>query len=192
MDCVHSNRQDDIEKMLAGLEKVRVMIGCNHFNIIGQTYYSSEQRFIDMLNKDSVIEKQCITKSLIVTQALLTTSGGEKEQIPGPCFVSKDSIIFIGTFDETRATTSEEINSVKAYPWTGKYIIPTKILCAGKYRLIGQIHSDPCVLPILPIESRDKFLPMTNVSVISLPELREISFDFVAINKNHISLFQTP
>ena len=186
------NQYGDIEKMLAGLEKVRVMVCCNNYSIIGQTYYPSEHRFLDMLNKDLVIDKQCTTKFLIITQVLLINPDGEKEQIPSACFVSKDSIIFIGTFDETRSTTSENINTVKAYPWRKKNIIAAKIVFAGKYRLTGQIHNDPWSLPVRSVESQNKFLPMTNVRVISSLELREIHFDFIAVNKNHISLLQVP
>ncbi len=189
MDCLPLNQDSDIEKMLANLEKVRVMICFSNYSIIGQTYYQAEQRFLDMLNKDLVINKQRITDFLIVAQALLINPGGEKEQITSPCFVSKDSIIFIGTFDETRSTTSENINTVKAYPWREKNVMSARMVFAGKYRLIGQIHGDPGVLPVRSFESQKKFLPMTNVRVIS-QEPSEISFDFVAVNRNHISLFQ--
>ena len=190
MDFLPLNKHSDIEEMLTNLENVRVMICFDNYSIIGQTYYQAEQRFLDMLNKDFVIDKQRIRDFLIVTKALLVNPGGEKEQIPSPCFVSKDSIIFIGTFDETRSTTSENINTVKAYPWREKNVISAKMVFAGKYRLVGQIHGDPMVLPVRYIESQNKFLPMTNVKVISSLEPSEISFDFVAVNRNHVSLFQ--
>jgi len=190
MDSVHLNQHDDIENMLAGLEKVRVMICFDNYSIIGQTYYSSEQRFLDMLNKDLVLGKQRTKNFVIVTEALLIHPDGEKEQIPGPCFVSKDSMIFIGTYDETRSTTSESINSAKAYPWRGKNVTSANVVFAGKYRLIGQIYHDPWMLPVCSVESQSKFLPMTSVRVIYSPEPREIFFDFLAVNKNYISLFQ--
>ena len=190
MDYLPLNQNSDIERMLTNLENVRVMICFDNYSIIGQTYYQAEQRFLDMLNKDFVIDKQRIRDFLIVTQALLINPGGEKEQIPSPCFVSKDSIIFIGTFDETRSTTSENINAVKAYPWREKNIMSVRMVFAGKYRIVGQIHGDPRVLPVCYVESQNKFLPMTNVRVISSLEPSEISFDFVAINRNHVSLFQ--
>ena len=190
MDYLPLNKHSDIEKMLTNLENVRVMICFDNFSIIGQTYYQAEQRFLDMLNKDFVIDKQRVRDFLIVTKALLVNPGGESEQIPSPCFVSKDSIIFIGTFDETRSTTSENINTIKAYPWREKNVMSVKMVFAGKYRLVGQIHGDPMVLPVRYIESQNKFLPMTNVKVISSLEPSEISFDFAAVNRNHVSLFQ--
>ncbi|MFC1902133.1 hypothetical protein ACFLX3_04325 [Chloroflexota bacterium] len=190
MDYLSLKQHSDIEQMLTNLENVRVMICFDNYSLIGQAYYQTEQRFLDMLNKDLVIDKQRIRDCLIVTQALLTIPDGEKEQIPGPFFVSKDSIIFIGTFDETRSTTSETINAVKTYPWIEKNVMPAKMVFAGKYRLVGQIHGDPKVLPARYIESQNKFLPMTNTKVISPIESREISFDFLAVNKNRISLFQ--
>ena len=190
MNYLPLNQHSDIEKMLTNLENVRVMICFDNYSIIGQTYYQAEQRFLDMLNKDFVINKQRVRDFLIVTKALLITPGGEKEQITSPCFVSKDSIIFIGTFDETRSTTSENINTVKAYPWREKNVMSAKMVLAGKYKLVGQIHGDPSVLPVRYIESQNKFLPMTNVKVISSLEPSEISFDFVAVNRNHVSLFQ--
>ena len=190
MDRVHLNQHNEIDKMLTELEKARVMICFDNYSIIGQTYYSSEQRFLDMLNKDLILGKQRTENFVIVTEAFLTSPDGEKEQIPSPCFVSKDSIIFIGTFDETRSTTTQSINSVKAYPWREKDVISVKMVFAGKYRLIGQMHSDPSMLPVRVVESRNNFLPMTNVRVICSLEPREIFFDFVAVNKNHVSLFQ--
>lgn len=190
MESLNVNQNNDIEKLLGGLEKVRVMICCDNHSIIGQTHYSSERRFLDMLNKDFFLGKQRITNFVIVTQALLMNPDGEKEQIESPCFVNKDSIIFIGTFDETKSTTSQKINLVNTYPWTEKSTISANMVFAGKYRLTGQIHSEPWALPIRSIESRDRFMPMTDVRVISEPELREINFDFVAVNKSHLSLFQ--
>ena len=190
MDSLPLNKQSDIEKMLTNLENVRVMICFDNYSIIGQTYYQAEQRFLDMLNKDFVIGKQRIRDSLIITKALLINPGGEKEQIPSPCFVNKDSIIFIGAFDETRSSTSENINTVKAYPWREKDEISVKMVFAGKYRLDGQIHSDPRVLPVHYIESQKRFLPMTSARVISTLEPSEITFNFVAVNRNRVSLFQ--
>ncbi|MFC1961870.1 hypothetical protein ACFLWN_02350 [Chloroflexota bacterium] len=190
MDYLPLNQHSDIEKMLMNLEKVRVMVCFDNYSIIGQTYYQAERRFLDMLNKDFVMNKKRVTEFLIVTQALLVNQAGEKEQIASPCFVRKDSIVFIGTFDETRSTTSENINTYKAYPWREKNAMSAKMVFAGIYRLVGQIHSDPLVLPVHSIESKNKFMPMTNVRVISSLEPREISFDFVAVNKNHVSLFQ--
>lgn len=184
------DQQNDIEKILTKLERVRVMICFGNNSIIGQIQYSSEQRFLDMLNKDLVLGEQRIKNFVVVTQALLINPDGEKEQIPNPCFVSKDSIVFIGTFDETTSTTSENINSFKAYPWREKDVISVTVTLAGKYRLTGQIHNNPGLLPIRSVESKDNFLPMTNVSVISSPEPPEIFFKFAAINKNYISIFQ--
>ena len=106
MDSVNLNQNSDIEKLLTGLEKAKVMICFDNQSMIGQAHYSSQQRFLDMLNKDLFLGKQRIKNFVVVTQALLINSDGEKEQIQNPCFINKDSIIFIGTFDETRATTS--------------------------------------------------------------------------------------
>ncbi|MFC1942243.1 hypothetical protein ACFLWU_03385 [Chloroflexota bacterium] len=190
MDCLPLNQHRDIEGMLTNLEKVKVLICFDNYGIIGQTYYQAEQRFLDMLNKDFVIDKQRSKDFLIVTQSLLMGLDGEKEQIASPCFVNKHSIIFIGTFDETTSTTSENINTIKAYPWREKNIVPVKMVLAGKYRIVGQIHGDPKALPVHYIESQNEFLPMTNAKVISPLVPSEISFNFAAVNRNHISLFQ--
>lgn len=191
MDILPFSQRDGIEAELTNLESVRVMICFNHSSIIGQTYYQAEQRFLDVLNKDFIMEKQRIKNFLIINQALIIKPGGEKEQIPGLCFINKNSIIFIGTFDETRSTTSENINNkVKAYPWREKDAISVKMDLAGRYRLSGQIYGDPTVLPVHYIESKNQFLPMTSVSVSSSLEPKEITFDFVAINKDYISLLE--
>lgn len=192
MEIMQLNPQADIKRMLTELEKVRVMVCFENLEIIGQTYYPPEQRFLDMLNNDIVLGKQRIRDFIIVTDALLVNPDGEKEQIPNPCYISKNSIILIGTFDETRSTTSESINSVRAYPWRKKTILPARMMFAGKYRLVGHMHSDPGALPTSTIESRNRFLPMTNVEVTSPLEQREIFFDFLAVNNKHVSLFQSP
>ena len=190
MDFLPSNQHSDIEKMLVNLEKVKVMICFENFSILGQTYYQAEQRFLDVLNEGLVINEQRVTEFLIVSHALLTRLGGEKEQMTGPCFVNKDSILFVGTFGETRFTTSKNINTTKVYPWIEKNVMLLKLSFVDKYKLIGEIHGVPGVLPMHYIKSQKKFLPMTNVKVTSLMEPSEISFDFVAVNRNRVSFFQ--
>ena len=190
MSSTETEQMTAIDRVLQGLDKVRVMICSNNYSIIGQVYYSREERFLDTLNKGLIIQKQRTKNILILDQALLVKPDGQKEKIPGLCFVSKESIVFIGTFDKTRASTSESINAVRAYPWRKKDKVSVKMVFAGKYRLVGHIHNDPWVLPVSSFESADDFLPMTDTTVISSLEPEEIHFDFVAINKKQIFLIQ--
>ena len=134
MDGIYLDQNGDIESLLNDLEKVSVMVGFDRHSIIGNTYYRAEQRFLDMLNKNIVIKSQPVAEFIVITQGLLISPGGEKERVAGPCFINKDSIIFIGAFDETRSTTSQQVDKVKGYPWTEKNPTSVEIYCDDKYR----------------------------------------------------------
>ena len=190
MDQINTSHKIDMKKMINELEQVRVMICSNNCIIIGQLYYSPKQRFLDMLNKGFDLEQYHFNQFIIVDQPLLINSDGERERTPGTCFINKDSVVFIGTFEKTRSTTSETINSVKLYPWRKKDVLQVNMVLVGQHKLVGQMHNDPRILPLYSIESHDNFLPMTDVKVYSSLEPHEISFDFVAVNKNKAFMIQ--
>ena len=87
MDYLPLNQRSDIEKALTELEKVRVMICLDDYSIIGQMYYQADKRFLDVLNKDLLMDKQRIADFLVVTQGLIISPDGEKEQMTTPCFL---------------------------------------------------------------------------------------------------------
>ena len=74
MDCLPLNKHSDIEKMLANLENVRVMICFDNYSIIGQTCYQAEQRFLDMLNKAAKPSRANISGTAAPKSALKTNN----------------------------------------------------------------------------------------------------------------------
>ena len=190
MNDKKSYKQRDFIKILNNLEKVRVMIFLYDCVIIGQVLCFSNSRFLDMLNEGLILDEYRIKDFLIVKQPLLINLDGKKKKMSGPWFIKKDSVSFIGTFDETKSTTSEVVNSHRFYPWREKNRMLVTIVLNGQHNLVGEFHNDPWSLPILAIDSYKIFIPMTNVIVSSSLMPQEINFDFIAVNKNQTHLIK--
>ena len=183
-------QQQKLKGILEKFKAARVMICSDYYKIIGQTYYSGQQRFIDMLNKDLILGEERISNFIVVTEAVLINPEGGKEPVAGPVFVGKDSIAFIGAFDETMSTTSKKVNSVNFYPWREKYPVTSKLILRGDHILTGQIFGNPQALPVHSVEAHSRFMPMVDVRILSSPEIQDMCFQFAAVNKDYLYLME--
>ena len=120
MTYLDTQKEVAIRSALSRFEKVRVMLHSNDNLFFGQLYYSDKVRFLDTLNRGLDFKTTPIKSYLIMDEVIMVHHDNEKEQIEGTCFFAKDSVDFIGTFDETKSTSSEIIDTVRLYPWRKK------------------------------------------------------------------------
>jgi len=148
------------------------------------------QRLIDALNegvRESPLSK--VVDFLPLQQVTMTDIAGHKESF-SQIYVAKNNIIFI-------AQISGEIKGKKlnAYPYRKKQPVGVTIytaqiyqaqVFASPYVLKGQMYVETWGQVADTIESKERFLPLTDVEVDPAPPGAGDHFDFVAINRERM------
>jgi hypothetical protein len=148
------------------------------------------QRLIDALN-EGVRESQLSTMIdfLFLENASMITAGGEKRRFPR-IYIAKNNIAFVA--EMSADAPGKKFNS---YPYRRKLPVGVTIysaqihaaeVIASSYVLKGQLFIETWGQVADTIETRDRFLPLTQVEID--PPLPDggAQFSFVAINRMRI------
>jgi hypothetical protein len=141
----------------------------------------NKQRLLDLLNSVLVGGLRVDTGFLPVTEAISHTLD-DTETTAQFALINKANILFISEIKQHGEPSTEA--SYKLSPTVGKFLIIAK-LHIPPYILSGQMHCAKGQRLSDLLNTKDKFLPMTNVDIVPSSGIRQ-SAGFVAVNKAQI------
>jgi hypothetical protein len=181
----------DAETGVSELNKQYQILVCTSELIFEGTFKCNlSQRLIDALNEG--VRESPVSKAvdfLPLEDVTISDVKGKKRKSPR-IYIAKNNIIFV-------AQLSSEVKGKKlsAYPYRKKLPVGVTIYAAQMfmaqvyalpYVLKGQLYVETWGQVADTIETRDRFLPLTQVEVDPAPPGEGMQYDFVAINKERI------
>jgi hypothetical protein len=147
----------------------------------GYIYCLHKQRLLDLLNSVLAGGLRVDTDFLPVTEATSHTLN-DTETTTQFALINKANILFVSEIKQHGEPSTEA--SYKLLPAVGKFLIIAK-LYIPPYILSGQMHCAKGQRLSDLLNTKDKFLPMTNVDIVPSSGIRQ-SAVFVAFNKAQI------
>lgn len=173
---------DSMADVVGRCENIRVMLLTNAVVVYGRLYYSEKRRFLDTLNKGMGMKNSPDKRYLLMDEVLLVDHRGDKETIRGTCLIPREMVTFIGTFDETRPSTSESVDSGKMYPWRKKESHGVNVILGDDFSMTGTVYLDQNDKSSFALGSDECFVPATDVVVRSPRLVEDLRFNFLALN----------
>jgi len=172
----------------ARLRQVKVTAFTETCTITGNTYCMKFQRLLDFLNQDFMPNLLPIGKDFMpLTEAEVSFPSGKKESVAST-YVSKASILFIGEKNGHQTKMPEIEDRPKAYQVRARKFIGVEIRMS-LYKLTGQTYAEVWQKLLDAVDRADKFIPLTNVKIYAARDKTELTFDFVAVNRDKIIYF---
>jgi hypothetical protein len=172
------------------LSKVPVVVCTISGTYSGLTYRLAEQRLLDALNEGFSSRALRMGKDFVpLTDVQAYFPSGTRVQMASryrSTYIRKANIFFVGELSRRQSeTAAESTDKRRATRARAKKPIAAEIHISP-YILNGQMHAEVWEELLHALDSDEKFLPLTNVSV--WPELPDgkARFDFVAVNKDQV------
>ena len=150
----------------------------------GYIYCPRNGRLLDTLNGTAAGELYADTKFLCINspEKVYGDTGGLSAR---PFQINKDNILFIIEFGDWHTRGLGETSGFKPYPFLSKVTQMIK-LHLPSYTLVGKTHhlDGQQIYDVLDPETR--FMPMTDVEIVSDQGAGIPKVDFVAVNKEQI------
>ena len=162
-------------------EQLKVCVYTPTCMLSGYIHCLQRQRLLDLLNSIVVGELRLGTDFLPLTEVNSHNQDG-KETTMQFALINKPNILFVSEI-EKQAEPSIEV-SHKLPPTREKFIITAKFYIPP-YMLSGQIHCTKGQRLSDLLNTKDRFIPMTNVDIVQSSGVLQPS-TFVAVNKNQI------
>ncbi|MCX6006025.1 MAG: hypothetical protein NTZ34_02035 [Chloroflexi bacterium] len=171
-------------------KQYEILVCTGELIFIGLFKCNISQRLIDALNegvRESSLSK--IVDFLPLQDVTMTNIGGNKKKF-NHIYVAKNNIIFIA-----QVSTEVKGKKLSAYPYRSKQPVGVTIytaqiyqaqVYASPYVLKGQIYVETWGQVADTLESKDRFIPLTDVEVDPALPGGDNQFDFIAINRERI------
>ncbi len=162
-------------------EQLQVCVYTPTCMLSGYTHCLQGQRLLDLLNNIVMRSLRLGIDFLPVTEATRHAPDGT-ETTTQFTLINKSNILFVIEIEpqeEPDTETGYELPPTREkFVLTARFYIPPYILSGQMHRAKGQRLSDL-------LNTKDTFLPMTNVDIVTESGVRE-SAAFLAVNKNQI------
>jgi hypothetical protein len=151
----------------------------------GYATHAISERFLDILNLGSVVNKPGLTKDFLpLTEVGIYDLDGNREGVAANCLVSKNNILAIAestiTYGELPPSKPFQI----AYFQQKK---PVRVnIQVQDLAIVGQVYIGQFEISISSLEMDQTFIPITNATLESGFNSSRYEFDFIAVNKNQI------
>ena len=172
----------------ARLRQVEVAAFTDTCTLTGYTYCMKFQRLLDVLNQDFMPNLLPIGKDFMpLTEVEVSFPNGKKESLEST-YISKAGILFVGEKNGHQTKMPETEGRPKAYQVRARKFIGVEIQ-TSLYKLTGQTYAEVWQKLLDAVDRADKFIPLTNVKIHPATGKTELTFDFVAVNRDKIIYF---
>jgi hypothetical protein len=186
-----SPRPQDVIEGNARLKQVKVLVCTETCTLSGFTYCMNHQRLLDTLNQSVVANAMPIGKDFLpLVQVEVSFPNGDRK-IAQEVNVRKSNIIFVGEKSESQPAISETRDRQLTYRTKPKTALSAEIHLPS-YVLKGQIYGEAWQHILDVVDRADEFIALTNVEVRRTPDNAELTFDFVAVNRDKIIYIGEP
>lgn len=153
-------------------------------SISGFVYHPQEDRLLDILSSTTVKRVENRGRFLEFRDVRIQNADGKEESLDDT-FINKDSVHLAATFDADSARGIGAKVGAKPYPYTQK-LTSRVIIRTSAYVISGDIYRANYQHVWQVLEDMPSFLPLTNVSILSLASKAKWEAPFVAVNKEQI------
>jgi len=173
------------------LKQVTVFVYTESCILNGYTYCMNHQRLLDTLNSNVLANSVPVGKDfLLLTQADVCFPDGNKKSTT-EANVRKSNILFIGERSDSQPEITQNGDRQLAYRIKPKTPLAAEIHLPS-YVLRGQIYGEAWQHILDVVDRADRFIALTDVQVVRTPDLAELTFDFVAVNRDKIIYIGEP
>jgi hypothetical protein len=147
------------------------------YMLMGHIYCLEQQRLLDLLNSVTVGALRVDTDFLPISEATSYTPD-EAKTATQFALINKANILFANEIEQQKEP------GTRLRPAVGKFLV-TATLHSPPYMLSGQMHCAKGQRLSDLLNTKDMFLPMTKVDIVSSSGIRQ-SVAFAAVNKTQI------
>jgi len=186
-----SPRPENILEANARIKQVKVLVCTETCTLSGLTYCMNHHRLLDMLNQNIVATAMPMGKDFLpLVQVKVSFPNGETKITP-EVNVRKSNILFVGEKSESQPSIPETRDRQLNYRTKPKTALSAEIHLPA-YVLKGQIYGEAWQHILDVVDRADEFIALTNVEVRRTPDNAELTFDFVAVNRDKIIYIGEP
>ncbi len=180
-----SPRPNDTIEGNARLKQVKVFVCTETCNLNGYTYCLNHQRLLDTLNQGAVANATPLGKDFLpLLQAEVSFPNGDIKTTTG-ANVRKSNILFVGEKSESQPAIQESQDRQLTYRVRPKAPLAVEIHLP-LYVLRGQIYGEVWQQILDVVDRADKFIALTNCEARRILDNAELTFDFIAVNRDKI------
>ncbi len=180
-----SPRPNDTIEGNARLKQVKVFVCTETCNLNGYTYCLNHQRLLDTLNQGAVANATPLGKDFLpLLQAEVSFPNGDIKTTTG-ANVRKSNILFVGENSESQPAIQESQDRQLTYRVRPKAPLAVEIHLP-LYVLKGQIYGEVWQQILDVVDRADKFIALTNCEARRILDNAELTFDFIAVNRDKI------
>jgi len=180
-----SPRPNDSLEGNARLKQVKVFVCTETCDLKGYTYCLNHQRLLDTLNQGAVANAMPLGKDFLPLIKVEVSFPNEDTKTMPEANVRKSNILFVGEKSESQPAIPESQDRQFAYRIKPKTPLSAEIHLP-LYVLRGQIYGEAWQQILDVVDRADRFIALTDVEVIHTLDNTELTFDFVAVNRDRI------
>jgi hypothetical protein len=162
-------------------KQMEICVYTTTYILMGYIYCLQQQRLLDLLNSVTVGALRVDTDFLPITEATSYTPD-EAKTATQFALINKAKILFANETEQQKEPGTKANHSLR--PAIGKALV-TATLHIPPYALSGQMHCAKGQRLSDLLNTKDMFLPVTNVDIVSSSGIRQ-SVAFAAVNKTQI------
>jgi Family of unknown function (DUF6812) len=167
------------------LKQVKVFVCTETCNLNGYTYCLNHHRLLDTLNQGAVANATPRGKDFLqLVQAEVSFPNGDIKTA-NEANVRKSNILFVGEKSESQPAIPETQDRQLTYRVKPKTKLAVEIHLP-LYVLRGDIYGEVWQQILDVVDRADKFIALTNCGVRRIQDNAELTFDFIAINRDKI------
>lgn len=183
---VNNNDQTCSIAELVGAPRCTYIVVYTDENVFyGYIRHAISERFLDVLNQGSVLDKPESTNDFLrLTEVKFYSQDGRKEDVAANCLISRDNSLVVA---ESKITCGE-LPPSKPFRYTlFQRKTPVWVNIQIEHlNVVGQVYINQNEPSILSLETDQIFIPVTNATLSSRLDSSQSDFDFMAVNKRRV------
>jgi len=182
---INNDHISSITELVGAPRCTYVLVFTDTNMIRGYMTHAISERFLDILNQDSVVNKPNLTNSFLpLTEVEIYDRDGKKEIVSSTCLLNKNNTLIVA---EPRIVYGE-LPPAKPFRFTmfqRKKPVWVNIQIQDLV-VVGQAYISQNESSIKELEMEQTFIPVTSATLTSKLNSSHYEFDFMAVNKNQI------
>jgi hypothetical protein len=175
---------NEIWKVASTSKKTQVVAATSGYTFSGYLNHAANERVLDILNQGSVMGPESLPEDFLqLTEVEIISADGLKKQVSPSCLIAKPNILFVA---EKNVKQENPRLAARLHPlYQPKKSVCVEILMPN-IAMLGNVHVSEWQRPLSVINTMQRFLPLTMISLSSRLNTGDVEFDFAAVNRNEI------
>jgi Family of unknown function (DUF6812) len=186
-----SSQLNDALRGNARLKQVKVLVCTETCAFNGYAYCGISQRLLDTLNQNVSIDSMALGREFLLLADVEVAFPNGARKSTREAIIRKSSILFVGEKNESQPEISELKDRQLNHRLKPKTPLAAEIHLP-LYALKGHIYGEVWQQMLDVVDKADKFIALTDVQVVHISDNAELTFNFVAVNRDKIIYIGEP